>query len=62
MERVAFHHEGLDEIKKITGGRYKQYHYVNKYICASIIGHGAGFWPLSNRSRSITLPSVSRIS
>ena len=30
MERVAFHHEGLDEIKKITGGRYKQYHYVDK--------------------------------
>ena len=33
---------------KIARGCYTRYHYVNKYICASITGRGAGFWPESN--------------
>ena len=33
---------------KIACGCYTQYHNVNKYICASITGRGAGFWSESN--------------
>ena len=29
---------------KIACGCYTRYHNVNKYICASITGRGAGFW------------------
>ena len=33
---------------KIACGCYTRDHDVNKYICASITGRGAGFWPESN--------------
>ena len=48
MGRAVFRQEGLYNSNKIAHGCYTRYHDVNKYICASITGRGAGFWPESN--------------
>jgi len=59
MERVAFHHEGPNEVNKIHVGCNKQYYIANEH---QIMGREAGFWPVINRQidASITRLLVSR--